>query len=155
MSTTSTAPSDGERPSAAPALQESLAELIDLSLLGKQAHWNVYGKNFRALHQQLDDVVEFARQSADTVAERLVAIGANADGRASTVAAESGLPALEEGSLPDTTVVTFMVEAYTTTIANMRHRIEALGSTDSVSQDLLIGITAELEKQHWMFQAQT
>jgi len=36
----------------------------------------------------------------------------------------------------------------------VRERIEATGSVDAVSQDLLIGLTAELERQCWMFQAE-
>ncbi|WP_025274488.1 Dps family protein [Haloglycomyces albus] len=155
MASISTALTAENRDTTASALQQSLSELIDLALLGKQAHWNIYGKNFRALHLQLDEVVDFTRQSVDTVAERIIAIGAHADGRAATVAQNSDLPKLESGPLLDSDVVTFMVEAYTTCIANMRERIEILDSTDLVSQDILIGITAELEKQSWMFQAET
>jgi len=36
------------------ALQQALVDLTDLSLLGKQAHWNIQGSRFRALHLQLD-----------------------------------------------------------------------------------------------------
>jgi starvation-inducible DNA-binding protein len=39
-------------------LQGVLIDLIDLSLLGKQAHWNLYGAHFRPLHLQLDEFVE-------------------------------------------------------------------------------------------------
>ncbi|MBU1803288.1 MAG: DNA starvation/stationary phase protection protein, partial [Actinobacteria bacterium] len=34
-------------------LQQLLVDLTDLHLQGKQAHWNVVGKNFRDLHLQL------------------------------------------------------------------------------------------------------
>jgi starvation-inducible DNA-binding protein len=36
----------------------------------------------------------------------------------------------------------------------MRDRIDRAGRVDPVTQDLLIQITADLEKQSWMFQAE-
>ena len=55
-------------------LQRVLVDLIELHLQGKQAHWNVVGTNFRDLHLQLDDLVDFAREASDTVAERMRAL---------------------------------------------------------------------------------
>ena len=52
------------------------------SLVAKQVHWNVVGPRFRSVHLQLDEVVDTARQHADTVAERASAIGVSPDGRA-------------------------------------------------------------------------
>ncbi|NEE41508.1 DNA starvation/stationary phase protection protein, partial [Streptomyces sp. SID7982] len=37
----------------------------------------------------------------------------------------------------------------------MRERIEATDEPDPVTQDLLIALTAELEKHAWMFQAES
>ena len=71
-------------------LQAVLVDLIDLSLQGKQAHWNVVGPQFRTLHLELDEVVEDARKWADDVAERLRALGVAADGRASMIAKRTG-----------------------------------------------------------------
>ncbi|MDZ4267525.1 MAG: ferritin-like domain-containing protein, partial [Mycobacterium sp.] len=68
------------------ALQRVLVDLIELHLQGKQAHWNVVGSNFRDLHLQLDEVVDFAREASDTVAERMRALDAVPDGRSDTVA---------------------------------------------------------------------
>ena len=154
MSTVRSSLSDENRKIAADALQGALVDLLDLSLVGKQAHWNVYGKQFRTLHLQLDETVTMARNAADTVAERAIAIGASADGRASTVAAESSIPKIETGPIADTDVVSLFIEAYTSVISNMRERIVAVESADPVTQDLFLGITAELEKQSWMFQAE-
>jgi starvation-inducible DNA-binding protein len=52
-------------------LQKVLVDLIELHLQGKQAHWNLVGTNFRDLHLQLDDIVDLAREAADTIAERM------------------------------------------------------------------------------------
>ena len=62
------------------ALQQALVDLTDLSLLGKQAHWNIQGSRFRALHLQLDEIVEEVRVGADDVAERLAALGGTLTG---------------------------------------------------------------------------
>jgi starvation-inducible DNA-binding protein len=139
---------------AAHALQGALVDLLDLSLLGKQAHWNVVGRNFRSLHLQLDEVVAMARLHSDTVAERAAAIGVNPDGSASTIAAETPLKPLAPEWVDDATVVAHFIESLETVIGRFRERVEATAEADPVSQDLLIGISADLEKTSWMFQAE-
>jgi starvation-inducible DNA-binding protein len=136
------------------ALQGTLVDLIDLSLVAKQVHWNVIGPRFRSVHLQLDEVVTLARTHADTVAERAAAIGVTPDGRAGTVAKTSGIDTVTDGWVKDTQVVEILVEALGAVIARMRERIDATAGPDPVSQDILIGITADLEKFHWMFQAE-
>ncbi|MER7545899.1 Dps family protein [Actinomadura sp.] len=137
------------------ALQGALIDLIDLALVAKQAHWNLTGRNFKVVHEHLDEVVALARTGQDDVAERAVAIGVNPDGRARTVADRTELPQLEAGYLDDDKVVAAITDILAQMIARFRERIAATDEPDQVTQDLLIGITAELEKQHWMFQAQT
>ncbi|WP_018352547.1 Dps family protein [Longispora albida] len=150
----STALSEDARKIAGEALQGALADLVDLSLVAKQAHWNVVGRSFRSVHLQLDEVVDSARLFSDQVAERAAAIGINPDGRASTVAKTSGVPEIALGWLPDTEVVGAFVASYTAVVQRMRQRIDATADADPVTQDIFIGITAELEKQAWMFQAE-
>ncbi|MEU8341826.1 starvation-inducible DNA-binding protein [Actinomadura meyerae] len=137
------------------ALQGSLVDLIDLALVAKQAHWNLTGRNFKVVHEHLDEVVALARTGQDDLAERAVAVGVNPDGRARTVADRTQLPQLEAGYLDDDKVVAAITDTLAQIIARFRERIAATDEADQVTQDLLIGITAELEKQHWMFQAQT
>jgi starvation-inducible DNA-binding protein len=95
------------------ALQGALVDLLDLALVGKQAHWNLVGRNFRSLHLQLDDIVSIARNRADDIAERAVALGLNPDGRAATVARDSLIHQFELGYLEDSK----MVAAFTDTLA--------------------------------------
>jgi starvation-inducible DNA-binding protein len=123
------------------ALQNTLVELLGLSLIGKQAHWNIVGPRFRSIHLQLDELVSAARSFADTVAERSAALGLPPDGP-------------KDGWVRDTDVVQVMVDALDSAIARLRERIEATEKPDPVTQDLLITITAELEKQRWMFAAE-
>lgn len=137
------------------ALQGALIDLIDLALLAKQAHWNLTGRNFKVVHEHLDEVVALARTGQDDVAERAVAIGVNPDGRSRTVAHRTELPQLEAGYLDDDKVVAVITDILAQIIGRFRERIAATDGPDLVTQDLFIGITAGLEKQHWMFQAQT
>lgn len=146
--------SDEQRKPVGMALQGALIDLIDLSLLAKQAHWNLIGKNFRSLHLQLDEVVDLARNHMDVMAERAIAIGVNPDGRAGTVASQSRVPQLDEGYIADDKVVAAFTDILESIIGRFRERITATETADPVTQDLLIAASEELEKQHWMIQAQ-
>ncbi|MFG3690173.1 Dps family protein [Micromonospora sp. NPDC047740] len=136
------------------ALQQTLADLINLGLLAKQAHWNLTGPHFRSLHLQLDELADLARRSADEVAERAVAVGFNPDGRAATVADQSALPTLEHGDIEEGTAVEIMIDALFALIRTLRQAVTETAAADPISQDLLIGITAAVEQQHWLFRAQ-
>ncbi|MBX7466238.1 DNA starvation/stationary phase protection protein [Streptomyces sp. MAG02] len=136
------------------ALQGALVDLVDLSLAAKQVHWNVVGPRFRSVHLQLDDVVTTARQHSDTVAERASALGVNPDGRAATVAGSSAIGTIPEGWIKDSEAVEVLVVALGRITERMRERIKATDEPDPVSQDLLIALTADLEKHAWMFQAE-
>ncbi|SDJ44516.1 Dps family protein [Streptomyces indicus] len=138
----------------AEVLQGALVDLLDLSLIAKQAHWNILGPRFRSIHLQLDEVVATARSYADTIAERSATIGVPPDGRAATLARQTRLAQPPEGWLKDDAVVELLVEALAGTIRRMHERIHTTGETDLVSQDVLLGLTAQLEKHHWMFQAE-
>jgi starvation-inducible DNA-binding protein len=145
---------EADRKTTGAVLQGALVELIDLSLIGKQAHWNVVGRNFRSLHLQLDELVTIARNYVDLVAERAAAIGVSPNGMASTVAETSKATGFPEGWTSDTDTISAMTALLGDLIKRMRLRIDETDKADLVTQDLLIGLTAELEKQYWMWQAQ-
>src|ERR1700735_2545385 len=69
-----------------------LAEAIDLQTQCKQAHWNVKGPDFIALHELFDKVNADVENYVDTIAERAVQLGGIADGTARSVAKRSTLP---------------------------------------------------------------
>ena len=137
------------------ALQGALADLTDLSLLAKQAHWNVVGRTFRDAHLHLDELVDIARTFTDEVAERAATVGVSPDGRATTVAKTSGLPGLEEGWQSVEDVTAAIVAILAALIERHRERIAATGDADPVTEDLLIAQAAKLEEAHWMWQAKT
>ncbi len=138
----------------ASVLQSTLVDLIDLSLIAKQAHWNVVGRNFRSVHLQLDELTTAAREFVDDVAERANAIGVSPNGKAKTVEESSGLPEYPDNWQTTDLTVDKIVEILDRLIQRMRVRIDETDKSDLVTQDLLIEITQELEKQHWMWQAQ-
>ena len=135
------------------ALQGALIDFIDLSLFAKQLHWNVRGRNFRTQHLHLDELVEFARISSDTVAERCIAIGVNPDGRAQTVARETNLEAPHVGFISDVEVAKMVIERLIPVTGRMRERIEAT-EKEPVTQDMFNGLTGKLEEFSWMWQAE-
>lgn len=145
--------SDEARTVVGEALQGMVVDLIDLSLLAKQLHWNVIGRTFRSVHRQLDQVVEIARRYTDLAAERAVAIGVNPDGQAAAVARGSHLHGVEAGYLADEKVIRLMTDVLTGMITRMRNRMDTTAQADPVTQDLIIDVIRDLEEQHWMFQA--
>ena len=143
-----------ERDALGTALQSVLVDLTDLALAGKQLHWNVVGPGFRALHLQLDELVDSLRDLTDQVAERARALAWAPDGRCASVAATSSLPSLPDGELQASEVVklatALLVQAGSTTREAARHAAEY----DAVTEDLLNQVIQVLEQHAWMFSAQ-
>jgi starvation-inducible DNA-binding protein len=73
-------------------LQERLSDAVDLVTHAKQAHWNVKGPNFIALHELFDKVYEHAGEYADLLAERIIQLGGTVEATARVVAKTSQLP---------------------------------------------------------------
>src|SRR5437868_7877206 len=109
-------------------LQATLVELIDLSLIGKQLHWNIFGRPFRPLHEHLDELVDSWRELGDTVAERAVALGYLPDGQAATVSAGSEIPAVEVAEIEDDAAVRALTGRLADVTERIRARMDRLGS---------------------------
>jgi starvation-inducible DNA-binding protein len=143
-----------EREEVGRALQATLVELVDLSLLGKQLHWTVVGPLFRPLHLYLDELVDSWRELGDTVAERAVAIGYVPDGQARVVVSDSGLTPVERATLEDHTVVRELTRRVTEVCERVRGRMDRLGDLDLAAQDVAIEVVRALEEQQWMLRVQ-
>jgi starvation-inducible DNA-binding protein len=135
-------------------LQQTLVELIDLSLQGKQAHWNVSGPLFRSIHLELDEIVDVARLAADEVAERLVTVGVPPDGRAATIAAAAPFQPLPAGIISSERAVRAMGQLLDDLAERLGERIKLLAEPDPISQGILITIAENVEKRAWMLRAQ-
>lgn len=124
-----------------------------LAVNGKQAHWNVRGTNFIAIHELLDTVVENAQGFADLAAERIVALGLPIDARLSSVAAKTAETAVPAGFTPWQQMISAIVTDMDAVIADVQAAIDGLDESDLTSQDVAIAIKAGLEKDRWFLSA--
>jgi len=136
------------------SLQKVLVDLVELHVQGKQAHWNVVGKNFRDLHLQLDEVIEVAREASDTVAERMRALHAIPDGRSDTVAATTTLPEYPNGEIDTAVTVDLITVRLEAVVGTMRDVHDDVDEADPTSADVLHGIIEALEQFAWMISAE-
>jgi starvation-inducible DNA-binding protein len=135
-------------------LQKVLVDLIELHLQGKQAHWNVVGKNFRDLHLQLDEIIDAAREFSDTIAERLRALHAVPDGRSDTVSATTTLPEYPNGEVDTAETVDLITVRLEAVVGTMREVHDEVDEADPTSADLLHAVIERLEQYAWMVSAE-
>jgi starvation-inducible DNA-binding protein len=135
-------------------LQAALVELIDLSLQGKQAHWAVTGPMFKAVHEQLDTIVDDLRTAYDDIAERMAALDVVPDGRLATIIAGTPVDPMPPGWQADGDVVERMLRRLQSLSLRLAGWIDDLGELDPVSQDLLIGLQHGTDKHAWMLRVQ-
>jgi starvation-inducible DNA-binding protein len=135
-------------------LQRVHVDLIDLHLQGKQAHWNVVGRNFRDLHLQLDEIVEAARAFSDDIAERMRALYITPDGRAATVAEQSSLPPFPMGEVDTTDTVDLVTERLYAVCRTIRDVHDDVDEEDPTTADQFHAILERLEQFAWMVVAE-
>jgi len=135
-------------------LQRVLVDLIELHLQGKQAHWNVVGTNFRDLHLQLDELVDFAREGSDTIAERMRALDVVPDGRSDTVAADTTLPEFPPYELNTAEVVDLITGRVYAAVDTIRTVHDAVDAEDPSTADILHQLIDGLEKLAWLIKSE-
>ncbi|MCU1642410.1 MAG: starvation/stationary phase protection protein [Nocardia sp.] len=136
------------------ALRATVIDLIDLSLITKQARWNVIERDLGPIQPALDELLSVVRRFTDAATERAAALGFSNDGQVVTVVEDSGALALPDGWQLGNAVVEAIVDNLAIVIARLRGRTNATGTKDPVTRDLLVGIAARLEQLRWMWQAQ-
>ena len=160
MTKTATKQSAGPKPAfkaseeLADNLQRVHVDLIDLHIQGKQAHWNVVGRNFRDLHLQLDEIIEAVRLFSDDLAERMRALFITPDGRAASVAEQSSLAPFPEGEVDTSETVDLITERLYAVCGTMREVHDDVDEEDPTSADLLHGFLEKLEQFAWMVGAE-
>lgn len=152
MSNTHTVPATAADPDVAAATAQFLSPVVvgltALSVNGKQAHWNVRGTNFIAIHELIDTVVDHAREWSDDAAERIVALGLPIDGRLSTVA-EKSTSAVRAGFTQWQQTITDLISDIDAVLVDLQAAIDGLDEIDLTSQDLAIEVKRGLEKDRW------
>ncbi|MFJ2502516.1 MULTISPECIES: Dps family protein [unclassified Microbacterium] len=141
-------------PALASNLQLVLVDLLELAIQGKQAHWNVVGRNFRDTHRQLDEIIDDARAFSDTIAERMRALHAVPDGRSATIAKTTTLPAFPAGEVSTTETIDLVTERLEAAVGTMRDVHDAVDEEDPTSADLLHAVIERLEQFAWMVSAE-
>lgn len=130
-----------------------VVDLVALAVNGKQAHWHVRGRNFIAVHELIDVVVDHAREFADLAAERVIALGLPLDARIETVAKKNTLPPMADGFLQSDDVIATLVGAFDAALATVRKAVEGLEEIDPNSQDVATEIERGLTKDRWFLVA--
>ncbi len=135
-------------------LNERLADLIDLGMQAKQAHWNVKGPHFIGLHELFDSVAGELSELIDEVAERLVALGGTAEGTLAPVARRTKLPTYPLNIVGGRDHVDALSTALAVTGKLVRAAIdqaEELGDADTA--DLFTQASRTLDKKLWFVEA--
>jgi starvation-inducible DNA-binding protein len=136
------------------ALQAAVVLMVDLQLQAKQAHWNVVGRSFRSLHTHLDEIVELARDTADTFAERMRALGAYPDARVAVVASTSTLLAAPEGPRSTEQAARAVSTRLRLAADALRHAHCTVETLDPPTADLINQTVVDVEKHAWMLEAE-
>ncbi|MGC1206437.1 MAG: DNA starvation/stationary phase protection protein [Ornithinimicrobium sp.] len=156
MTTTSyTVPglSDEQSSTVITALQNRLSAYNDLHLTLKHVHWNVVGPHFIAVHEMLDPQVDLVRGYADEVAERIATMGGSPRGTVGAIVSDR---TWDDYSINRDGVLAHLAAldlVYVGVITDNRQAIETSGDIDPVTEDMMIGHTAELEKFQWFIRA--
>src|SRR5262249_11421558 len=135
-------------------LNARLADAIDLETQTKQAHWNVKGPNFIALHGLFDRLNEDVEDYVDDLAERAVQLGGVAEGTARMAAKRSSLSEYPAGTVDGRGHVEALSSALAAFGKSARQSITMannLGDLDTA--DLFTEISRGIDKWLWFVEA--
>ena len=145
---------EAARREAVDLLNQRLADCIDLQTQCKQAHWNVKGPSFIALHKLFDEVNEDVEEYVDLLAERIVQLGGIAEGTVGVVAKRSSLIDYPLGLSTGPEHVAALSDALATFGRTARVGIEEMNELeDADSADILTEISRGVDKWLWFVEA--
>jgi starvation-inducible DNA-binding protein len=130
-------------------LNRDLATLTDLAAAYKQAHWNVVGPGFAALHNLFDRFAEETRGYVDLVAERAVTLGGVAHGTVQAAAEHSILTPFPLDERDERRILHELSRSAERMAQELRVAIES-STQEPVTQDVYIEIARGIEMQRWM-----
>jgi starvation-inducible DNA-binding protein len=142
------------RVEAARLLNARLADCIDLQTMCKQAHWNVKGPQFIALHKLFDEINEDVEAYVDLLAERVVQLGGIAEGTARAVARRTTLLDYPLALAAGRDHVAALSDALAQFGRTARIGIEEMNELeDAASADILTEICRGVDKWLWFVEA--
>jgi starvation-inducible DNA-binding protein len=144
----------GQREQLVALLNQSLADSLDLKTQVKQAHWNVKGMQFIALHEMFDGFATTLEGYVDMLAERVTTLGGVAMGTARIAAQTSALPEYDLDAVAGRDHVQALADRYGRYAASVRAAIaqsDALGDADTA--DLYTEISRQIDKDLWFLEA--
>lgn len=132
-------------------LNQQLADVIDLGLQAKQAHWNVKGPHFVGLHELFDKAAEQLEELTDDIAERAVELGGIASGTVQAVSKNSRLTAYPLDLASGQGHITALSNALAKFGATTRASIDKAGKAgDADTADLFTEVSRGADKLLWM-----
>lgn len=135
-------------------LNARLADLSDLKMAIKHAHWNVKGSHFIGLHLLFDKFAAELDPHIDTVAERITTLGGTANGTIAQAAAATSQTAFPTDVFDGMAMVKALAHAYAEAGKKVRAGIDETDEAgDADSADLLTGLSRDLDKSLWFLEA--
>jgi len=135
-------------------LNQELADMSDLHSQTKQAHWNVKGHQFIALHKLFDEFAEALTGYVDEIAERVVQLGGTAMGTNRMSAAESRLPEYPSEVMGSMDHVSALTERYAMVAASTRAAVKTAEEAEDLDTvDLMSSISLGMDKWLWFLEA--
>lgn len=146
--------SDNARKTAIDELNARLADGLALALAIKQAHWNVKGRNFIAVHELFDKVRANLDVHLDEFAERVQQLDGTARGTAEVVAESSGLPPYPTDLTAAEDHLREICSRMRAHGAKLRKGIEIVSEAgDEDSADILTGASRAADKVLWFMES--
>ena len=135
-------------------LNQRLADVADLKSQAKQAHWNVKGMHFIALHELFDKVATAADEHTDLIAERITTLGGTAYGTVRQAAQKSSLAEYPLEIIDGTAHVDALSSALADFGKKVRADIDRAGEIgDQDTADLFTEVSRETDKNLWFVEA--
>ena len=135
-------------------MNETLATLIDLSLVTKQAHWNIKGPHFIAIHEMLDDFRDNLDEHVDTIAERIVQLGGTALGTVQAISKGTDLNPYPTDIFSTKDHLEALIGRFGKVSNLMRKAIkDSAEAGDDNTADIFTGASRELDKSLWFLEA--
>jgi len=135
-------------------LNDRLADAIDLQSQVKQAHWNVKGPNFIALHELFDKISDVILGHIDEIAERVTTLGGTAEGTVAVAAKRSKLKNYPLSITAGKDHLFYLSTQLAVYGKALRAAIDDTGNLgDADTADLFTGISRETDKYLWFVEA--